>query len=73
MEGEAKEKGRITTISGSGCGLCSAVMAIGTFESLYWCFPLSWAGTFVMHYFMYRYVFGKEKKKADLEIVEAQA
>ena len=26
MEGEAKEKGRTTTISGSGCGLCSAVI-----------------------------------------------
>ena len=26
MEGEAREKGRTTTIKSSGCGLCSAIM-----------------------------------------------
>ena len=67
----------ITSVVGV-CGIrivwiLTAFQAIGTFESLYWCFPLSWAGTFVMHYFMYRYVFGKEKKKAALEIVEEMA
>ena len=67
----------ITSVVGV-CGIrivwiLTAFQAIGTFESLYWCFPLSWAGTFVMHYFMYRYVFGKEKKKAALEIVEETA
>lgn len=67
----------ITSVVGV-CGIrivwiLTAFKAIGTFEALYWCFPLSWVGTFVMHYFMYRYIFGKEKKKAALEIVEEKA
>ncbi len=38
--------------------------AIGTFEALLVCYPLSWAGTFVMHFIMFLFVFKKEKKKA---------
>ncbi len=38
-----------------------------TFEVLFLCFPLSWLGTFFMHYIMYTYVFKKEKKKYLLE------
>ncbi len=34
-----------------------------TFEGLFMCFPLSWLGTFCMHFIMYSVVFKKEKKK----------
>ena len=40
----------------------------GTFESLLWCFPLSWFGTFLMHSAMFSYVFRKEKKKSLIQV-----
>lgn len=58
----------ITAITGV-CGIrvlwiLTAFQAIGTFESLYVCYPLSWAGTVVMHSFMFWWVFRKEKRRS---------
>ena len=57
----------ITSIVGV-CGIrilwiATAFQAIGTFESLFLCYPLSWFGTFCMHFIMFLVVFHKEKKK----------
>jgi len=57
----------ITSIVGV-CGIrilwiATAFRAIGTFESLFLCYPLSWFGTFCMHFIMFLVVFHKEKKK----------
>ena len=38
--------------------------AIGTFEALLVCYPLSWSGTFVMLFVMFLFVFKNKKKKA---------
>ena len=58
----------VTSIVGV-CGIrilwiATAFQAIGTFESLFVCYPLSWFGTFCMHFIMFLFVFRKEKKKA---------
>ncbi|MBE6931124.1 MAG: MATE family efflux transporter [Ruminococcaceae bacterium] len=57
----------ITSIVGV-CGIrilwiATAFQAIGTFESLFLCYPLSWLGTFFMHFTMFLFVFRKEKRK----------
>lgn len=38
--------------------------SIGTFESLFACYPISWAGTTVFYIIMFAYIFKKEKRKA---------
>ena len=43
--------------------LITAFKVIGTYESLYLCYPLSWLGTLIMHGFMVAYTFKKEKRK----------
>jgi len=62
----------ITSIVGV-CGIrilwiATAFQAIGTFESLFICYPLSWFGTFCMHFIMFLIVFHKEKKKSIIGI-----
>ena len=57
----------ITSIVGV-CGIrilwiMTAFKAIGTFESLFACYPLSWLGTSILHIIMFAYVFKKEKRK----------
>ena len=57
----------ITSIVGV-CGIrilwiLTAFKAIGTFESLYVCYPLSWAGTFVLHSIMFMFIYKKEKNR----------
>lgn len=37
--------------------------AISTFESLFLCFPVSWAGTAIMHFLMFLFIFNKHKKQ----------
>ena len=37
--------------------------AIGTFESLFWCFPVSWGGTFLMQSVLYLFVRRHAEKK----------
>jgi len=56
----------ITSIAGV-CGIrilwiMTVFKIVGTFESLYWCYPISWLGTFIMHFAMYVFVFKKEKR-----------
>lgn len=41
--------------------------AIGTFEALYLCYPLSWIGTGSLHFIMFLYVFRKEKRRRENE------
>jgi len=36
--------------------------AIGTFESLYLCYPLSWVGTWILHTIMFIVIFKREKR-----------
>ncbi|MBQ6895251.1 MAG: MATE family efflux transporter [Clostridia bacterium] len=60
----------ITSIIGV-CGIrilwiLTAFKAIGTFESLFVCYPLSWTGTFILHLIMFSFVFSKKKKKLSL-------
>jgi len=60
----------LTSIVGV-CGIrilwiLTAFQAIGTFESLFLCYPLSWAGTSVLHFLMFIYVYKKQKKKHEL-------
>ncbi len=60
----------ITSVAGV-CGIrilwiLTAFKAIGTFRSLFWCYPLSWIGTFIFHTIMFIILFNKEKKKAQL-------
>lgn len=43
--------------------IITAFKAIGTFESLFLCYPLSWAGTLILHTIMFSMVFRKEKSK----------
>jgi len=55
----------ITSIAGV-CGIrilwiMTAFKAIGTFRSLYYCYPMSWAGTLVLHSIMIVFVYKKEK------------
>ncbi len=38
--------------------------SIGTFESLFVCYPLSWAGTFIFYLIMFAFIYKKEKQKA---------
>ncbi|MBQ8606143.1 MAG: MATE family efflux transporter [Clostridia bacterium] len=57
----------ITSIVGV-CGIrimwiLTAFAMIGTFESLFVCYPLSWFGTFIIHLLMFIAVFRKEKNK----------
>lgn len=57
----------ITSIIGV-CGIriiwiLTAFKAIGTFESLFLCYPLSWIGTTILHIIMFVFVFRKEKLK----------
>lgn len=61
----------VTSIAGV-CGIrilwvLTAFRAIGTFESLYWCYPLSWLGTFTLHFCMFLVLFQKHKKKNAIE------
>ena len=56
----------ITSVIGV-CGIrilwiMTAFPVIGTFESLYLCYPLSWSGTLIMHTIMFIVLFMKEKK-----------
>ncbi|MBQ7036720.1 MAG: MATE family efflux transporter [Clostridia bacterium] len=41
--------------------------AIGTFEALYLCYPISWIGTGFLHFIMFIYVFRKEKRRKETE------
>lgn len=64
----------ITAVTGV-CGIrilwiMTAFKAIGTFESLYICFPLSWIGTFIMHAIMVCFVY-KKKKRSQLTVKNA--
>jgi len=57
----------LTSIAGV-CGIrilwiVTAFKAIGTFESLFLCYPLSWIGTTLMHIVMFTILFRKEKKQ----------
>ena len=57
----------ITSIVGV-CGIrilwiMTAFKAIGTFRSLYYCYPLSWIGTLILHSIMIIIVFKKEKSR----------
>ena len=57
----------VTSIIGV-CGIrimwiMTAFKAIGTFESLYVCYPLSWIGTTCLHIIMFLFVFKKLKNK----------
>lgn len=59
----------ITSIIGV-CGIrilwiMTVFKAIGTFESLYLCYPMSWLGTMIMHFIMFVFIFKKEKKRSD--------
>jgi len=36
---------------------------VGTFESLYLCYPVSWTGTLIFHVMMFMFIYKKEKKK----------
>ena len=40
--------------------------AIGTFEALFVCYPLSWSVTFLLHSTMFLFVYKKEKARAAL-------
>lgn len=58
----------ITSIVGV-CGIrilwiMTAFKAIGTFESLFVCYPLSWLGTMLLHSVVFLAVFRKEKRKS---------
>lgn len=58
----------ITSVVGV-CGIrilwiMTAFRAIGTFESLYLCYPLSWGGTMLLHVLMFSFVFRKEKRRS---------
>ena len=57
----------ITAIVGV-CGIriiwiLTAFRAIGTFESLYVCYPLSWVGTFILHLIMFMFIYKRKKRK----------
>lgn len=61
----------LTSIVGV-CGIrvlwiITAFKAIGTFESLFLCYPLSWSGTMIMHFIMFLFVFKKERKLTELK------
>lgn len=61
----------ITSIAGV-CGIrilwiLTAFRAIGTIESLYVCYPLSWIGTMILHTVMFVIVYKKEKKKINIQ------
>ncbi len=56
----------VTSIVGV-CGIrilwiLTVFRAIGTFESLVLCYPLSWLGTALLHFMMFLFVFKKAKK-----------
>ncbi len=56
----------ITSIIGV-CGIrivwiLTVFKAIGTFESLFWCYPISWLGVSILHGIMFVVVFKKAKK-----------
>jgi len=46
--------------------ILTAFKAIGTFESLFVCYPLSWTATFIFHSIMFMIVYKKEKKRTAL-------
>lgn len=61
----------VTSIIGV-CGIrilwiLTAFKAIGTFESLYLCYPVSWVGTMMLHIIMLVVVFRKSKAQACLQ------
>ena len=63
----------ITSIIGV-CGIrivwiLTAFKAIGTFEALFLCYPLSWIGTFTLHFIMFVMLFKKEKKKLEMQLI----
>lgn len=43
--------------------ILTAFRAIGTWEALFLCYPLSWAGTTLLYFAMFVYIFKKEKAK----------
>ena len=43
--------------------IMTAFKAIGTFEALFLCYPLSWLGTMFLHFIMFVFVYKREKKK----------
>ena len=43
--------------------IMTAFKAIGTFETLFLCYPLSWLGTMFLHFTMFVFVYKREKKK----------
>lgn len=43
--------------------ILTAFRAIGTWEALYLCYPLSWSGTTLLYLAMFVYIFKKEKRK----------
>lgn len=42
--------------------IMTAFKLIGTFESLFVCYPLSWIGTFIMHFIVFTIVYKKAKR-----------
>ena len=44
----------------------TAFKAIGTFESLFLCYPISWFGTFVIFFIMFLIIFKKEKRSLQM-------
>ena len=40
---------------------------VGGFETLFFCYPISWLGTGILHFIMFLYVFRKEKRRKGRE------
>ncbi len=53
--------------------ILTAFRAIGSFESLFFCYPLSWIGTACLHFMMFLAVFKKAKKVSNVEKAEVCA
>ena len=54
------------------CGLrlvwiMTVFRSVGTFESLFMCYPVSWLGTLILHTVMFVFVFNKKKSKLQLK------
>ena len=45
--------------------IMTAFKAIGTYESLFVCYPLSWFGTFILLFIVFIVLYNKAKKKAE--------
>jgi len=61
----------ITSIVGV-CGIrilwiMTAFKEIGTFRSLYYCYPMSWIGTLILHSIMIAFVYKKEKSRLKVQ------